>query len=76
MLARGSVTVLEADEPGKRRIGFVMKEEVGVAAYNPAALSRFPPKGVVVVRDEEFIATGCFPESLRLPEEWLCEVRA
>lgn len=39
-LNRGNITILPADDPRKRRLGWVIREEVGIVVINDYALSR------------------------------------
>ena len=61
---------LQADDSQKLKIGFTIKEEMGPAFYNSAAMESFNPipLGVVTVEDEKIIETGFFPQNLRLLE--------
>ena len=61
---------IHADDSQKLKIGFTIKEEIGPAFYNSAAMESFNPipLGVVTVEDEKNIETGFFPKNLRLFE--------
>ena len=67
-LARSPITVIEGGPTGNTKmISFAVKEEIGIGVYNPAALSRFPPEGVVVPIDEQCLGKSIdIPEGLRL----------
>jgi len=41
MPVRTDIEVLPADEPKQQKIGWVVHETIGVAAYNPKAISGF-----------------------------------
>lgn len=55
---RQDIKVIPADKPGKHKIGFRVKETIGMAVYNPAALASLRPEGTVWVTDEHVVGTG------------------